>query len=223
MSKIDVLDKGHLTLVDVMGSDKTVVNAARVSYASADWLTKELSERDEKLIRYLAEHKHVSPFYHPNVSFVIKAPISVQRQAVTHRIGTAINSESTRYTEMAEEFYMPSVLRGQSKSNKQGSEGLVFGTETLSTYRTSCELAFRSYRKLLSEGVAREQAREVLPLCTYTSWFWTMSLAACVHFIKLRDEDHAQEEIRCFAKAMRQLVTPLFPISMSTLLKETSS
>lgn len=221
-NKISVLDHGHLTLVDTMGSDKSVVNAARVSYANADWMNSELSEKDSKLITYLADHKHVSPFYHPHVSFVIKAPISVQRQAVTHKIGTAVNSESTRYTEVAREFYVPDQYRLQSKKNKQGSDGEFSATlnEMMRSDRNAAyDYAWDQYAYEISVGVSRELARDVLPLGVYTSWFWTLSLAAVAHFIRLRDEDHAQHEIRVYAKAMRELVEPLFPVSLPALLK----
>ena len=123
LNQIMVLDKGSLTLLDVMGCDKTVVNTARVSFANDDWKSDELSERDAKLLGYLAKNGHVSPFYHPQLTFRVRAPISVQRQFVTHKVGTAMNSESTRYTEIEREFYVPAEMRLQSTSNRQGSGG----------------------------------------------------------------------------------------------------
>jgi thymidylate synthase (FAD) len=217
----DVLDKGHLILVDRLGSDKTVVNAARISYANADWMATMTDAKDDKLIKYLATHRHVSTFYHPQLQFVCKAPISVQRQAFKHKIGTAENSESTRYTEVAKEFYLPDYFRHQSTTNKQGS-GANFDPDRNTFRRHSreefYEIAWDQYQSELKDDTAKEQARGVLPLDTYTSWFWTMSLLACVHFIELRDESGAQYEIRSYGQAMKRLVEPFFPVSMQELL-----
>lgn len=225
-----------------MGTDLTVVNAARVSFASESW---SLEPNDAKLIDYLAKNNHISPFYHPHLMFRVKAPISVQRQWFKHKIGTAENSESTRYIEVKDEFYFPTEFRSQSKNNKQGSDDALTGMHTPITgmsvsdkdpvkfhretyprevqdwcriiYSDACYTAFRSYRELIDAGVAKEQAREVLPLCTYTTWVWTASLAAVAHFLKLRDEDHAQKEIREYAKAMRSLTEQRFPVSLAAL------
>ena len=217
---IQVLDHGSIELIDVMGRDTTVVNTARVSFAKR---VDEMSEKDEKLISYLAAHKHVSPFYHPHLMFRVKAPISVQRQWFKHKIGTAENSESTRYTEVHDEYYVPDKIRRQSKNNKQGSSDKPFDVlteiEFTRWYVNSCMSAFETYTRLVDKGVAKEQAREVLPLCTSTSWIWTASLMAVAHFIELRDEEHAQWEIREYAKAMRTLAEQRFPISLRALLK----
>lgn len=214
-----VLDKGFLEIVDHMGSDATTVNSARVSFAKRIDIVQ---PQDERLIDYLAKHGHVSPFYHSFVTLRWKCPISVQRQLERHRVGTSMNSESTRYTEVKDEFYIPDKFRTQSKTNKQGS-GEELQDEAnqtaLQLYVEQCERSFKSYKSLIDLGVARELAREVLPLCTYTSFIWTASLAAVAHFINLRDEDHAQYEIRAYAKAMRELVEPLFPHSIAALTK----
>jgi len=209
---IPVLDKGFLELVDVMGDDRTVVNAARVSYGKE---TKELNDADKRLIHYLAKNGHVSPFYHPHLMFRVKAPISVQRQWFKHKIGTAENSESTRYIEVHEDFYVPQVFRKQSPDNKQGSLGICAESlQAWGQYTSIVKVAMQGYRNLLELGVAREQAREVLPLCTYTSWIWTASLMAVIHFLKLREDPHAQFEIREYARAMRKLAEVRFPVSL---------
>lgn len=215
-----VLDKGFIEVIDKMGDDTTVVNAARVSHAKS---ISEMSDRDEKLIKFLTDNSHVSPFYHPHVMFRVKAPISVQRQWYKHKIGTAENSESSRYVEMHEEFYVPEVFRLQSSKNKQGSDGFLDKyTERAAQliYQESLKNSYETYKALIASEVTREQAREVLPLCTYTSWVWTASLQAIAHFIKLRDESHAQWEIQQYAKAMRTLTEPYFPISLKALLGE---
>lgn len=215
---MQVLDKGSIELVSCFGDDLMVVNTARVSFAKESQV---FSDKDAKLVEYLAKHGHISPFYHPHLQFRVKAPISVQRQWFKHKIGTAENSESTRYVEVHDEYYVPTSFRAQSKSNKQGSEGLVHDQTGLkSIYLTACSDSFQAYSWLIDSGVAKEQAREILPLCTYTSWIWTASLAAVVHFIKLRDEAHAQFEIREYAKAMRLLTEEKFPVSLKALLGE---
>lgn len=203
--------------MDHLGSDITVANAARVSFSKE---SRDFDQKDAKLIEYLAKNKHISPFYHPQISFRVKAPISVQRQWFKHKIGTAENSESTRYVEVHDEFYVPRQFRLQSKDNKQGSDGVLEGTDAqvvLYNYEAALRVSFAAYRRMIEIGVAKEQAREVLPLCTYTSWIWTASLAAVAHFIRLRDHDHAQKEIREYAKALRELTEPIFPVSLSAL------
>ncbi len=215
--KIAVLDKGFIELVDVMGDDLMVVNTARVSFAKT---SRDFDERDEKLLNYLADNGHVSPFYHPHLQFRVKAPISVQRQWATHKIGTAMNSESTRYIEVVDEFYIPDKFRAQSKDNKQGSSGMVESQGNARiAYLHAMRVAFENYQTLIGLGVAKEQAREILPLATYTSWIWTASLAAVIHFIHLRDDSHAQEEVRLYARAMRTLTEQYFPNALKAALK----
>lgn len=240
---MQVLDKGSIELIDRMGSDLSVVNTARVSFAKE---SKIFDEKDEKLVKYLVNHGHRSPFYHCSLQFRIRAPISVHRQWERHRIGTAMNSESTRYVEVHDEFYLPSVMRAQSTSNKQGSSGALTGeyrvTKSLGVstngpivetffpgvdaqsyakmrYEDACRQSFNAYREMVKMGVAKEQARDVLPLCTYVSFIWTASLAAVAHFIKLRDEAHAQMEIRAYAVAMKQLALEKFPVALTALLE----
>jgi thymidylate synthase (FAD) len=215
-----VLDKGSLDLMLVHGNDKLVVNAARVSFANEDWVAEFNDKNDTGLLRYLIDHKHVSPFYHPQLTFRVKAPISVQRQWFKHKVGTAENSESTRYIEVKDEIYLPEQFRQQSRSNKQGS-GAVFQfdpNEELREMRAAFyKAAFKQYQYELGLGVAKEQARGVLPLDTYTSWVWTASLQAVIHFLELREEAHSQWEVRQYAHAMRELVHPYFPVIFEIL------
>ena len=213
-----VLDKGFIELVDHMGSDLTVVNAARVSYGNS---SSQLGDKDIKLIKYLASHGHKSPFYHPQLSFRVKCPISVRDQWFKHKIGTAENCASSRYSEMEPEFYVPERLHPQAKSNKQGrdyEDCLNDEYELLNIYKDTCGAAFNNYKLLIANGVAKEQAREILPLCTYTSFIWSASLMAVVHFVNLRSTQAAQFEIRQYAEAMKVLTQERFPVSLEALL-----
>jgi thymidylate synthase (FAD) len=212
---------GYIELIDYMGNDLTVVNTARVSFSKQ---SDELSHKDVRLISYLAEHGHWSPFAHPQLSFRIKAPISVQRQWEKHRVGCVSNSESTRYVDKSStyEFYIPKTLRKQGEA-KQGSEGTV--EEPLNDRLRwwmigSCNESISSYDVLIKAGVAKEIARDLLPMATYTTWIWTASLATCARVYKERTTDGAQYEIGCYARAMANLIKPLFPVSWEALTKE---
>ena len=173
-----VLDKGFVEIVDVMGSDLSVVNSARVSFGKK---AEKIRPRDERLINYLWEHNHSSPFRHATLQFHIKAPIFVLRQWQKHQVGCAWNEISGRYVEFDYEFYTPNHFRVQSKDNKQGSEGAVDPTtekQAQEIYWNSCDTAMQGYSALLNMGVAKEQARMVLPLNLYSECYWTASLQA---------------------------------------------
>ena len=209
-----VLDKGFVEIVDVMGSDLSVVNSARVSFGKK---AEKIRPRDEKLISYLWEHNHSSPFRHATVQFHIKAPIFVLRQWMKHQIGCAWNEISGRYVEFDYEFYTPNHFRVQSKDNKQGSEGAVDPTvekKAQELYWNTCDMAMQSYSDLLNMGVAKEQARMVLPLNLYSECYWTASLQAVMHFLKLREDSHAQWEIQEYARSIRDISKKHFPISL---------
>lgn len=213
--KIQVLDKGFVSLVDHMGSDLSVVNAARVSFGKR---TEKFRPRDKKLIKYLWEHKHSSPFRHASVQLHIKAPIFVLRQWMKHQVGCSWNEISGRYVEFDCEYYTPSYFRVQSKDNKQGSEGAVhpdIEEKAQKIYWDSCNKAMCAYEALLHAGVCKEQARMVLPLNLYSECYWTCSLQALMHFLVLREDSHSQWEIQEYAKAVRNLVSELFPICLS--------
>ena len=207
-----VLDQGFVRLVDVMGSDLSVVNAARISFAKE---SKKFSDKDERLMRYLWRHKHTSPFRHASLQFHIKAPIFVIRQWQKHQVGCAWNEASGRYIEFSGECYMPSLWREQHADNKQGSSGQVYDQVLASvSYDRAMESSLNEYNRLLGLGVCKEQARMVLPLSLYTECYWTASLQAVMHFLTLREDSHAQLEIQEYARAVRALAKGRFPVSL---------
>lgn len=228
------VDDGWLELSDHMGSDLSVVNAARVSFGKRK---TEIDEKDVKLIRYLAQHKHMSPFRHVVFSFTLEGVSEVVcRQLYKHQVGCAYtsgefrevattwNEISGRYVEFDPEFHVPNDFRQQNKSNKQASlEGELVekNTEAKAVYLEALEQSYESYKKLLSLGVCKEQARLVMPLSFKNSLVWTASLEACVHFMRLRDHAGAQLEIRNLARAVRQLIEPICPHSVAALLETT--
>lgn len=218
--EIPVLDRGFVKLVDHMGSDLSVVNAARVSFGKRK---EAWDDRDAVLVDYLAEHEHTSPFRHATLQFHAKAPIFVFRQWMKHQVGCAWNEISGRYVEFAEdEFYVPAAFRQQAKVNKQGSEGELdpaHGEAAAAAYLEGCRGAVARYRQLLELGVCREQARCVLPLALYSEVYWTVSLQALAHFLRLRSDAHAQWEIQQYAHAVRRLAEPLFPAGLAALLR----
>jgi thymidylate synthase (FAD) len=225
---IPCLDKGHVSLgsreEDVMGTDLKVVNAARVSFASR---ATEMNERHVKLIKFLAEHGHTSPFRHAAMSFRVKIPLFVAAQWRTHMVASALQSElhsynetSARYVEMKEDFYEPKVWRSQAKSNRQASgEDLAEPVSTQLHIMQSAwhQEALTLYRSALSVGASREMARMFLPPSLYTEFMWTASLHAIAHFIFLRDSEHAQAEIQEYARAIKQIAEQFFPNSIATL------
>ncbi len=220
LTELAVLDRGFVKLVDHMGSDLSVVNAARVSFGKR----KEVfDEADGKLISYLAEHDHTSPFRHTALTFHVKAPIFVFRQWMKHRIASEFNEISGRYVEFPEdEFFVPETFRRQAKVNKQGSEGQVdgeAGDQAHAIFLDSCRNAVAQYKKLIALGVCREQARCVLPLGLYSEVYWTVSLQAVAHFIRLRTDGHAQWEIQQYAHAVRRMVEELYPHALKALLE----
>jgi len=234
-----VLDKGHVDLVDYMGSDLTVCNAARVSFAKeTEWeVDKEaarrlaesgssapvselvkLSEKDQKLIRYLAKHNHWTPFAHPQITLRIKAPISIRTQCFKHKSGFVENEISRRYVSFEPEFYTPQWRGKPTDGAKQGSEDFInLSVMDEKTYYDAIQSCINSYERLLEVGVAPEQARFVLPQGMYTEWYWTGSLAAYARFYKQRIDPHAQWEIRQYAEAVGKLIQPLFPCSWKEL------
>ena len=214
MNEKRVLDKGFVRLVDSMGDDSRVVQAARVSYGEG---TK-TKRQDEALIDYLMRHRHTSPFEKVVFEFHVKAPIFVARQWMRHRTGS-FNEVSARYSQMPEEFYEPRGWRLQAKDNKQGSEGrLDEPLNVLATvdYRGAVKAAWKAYSALLAKGVSREMARMVLPVSLYTEFYWTVNLHNLLHFLELRLDRHAQEEIRAYAQAILELIEPVVPVSVAS-------
>lgn len=207
---IPVLDKGFVRLVDWMGNDSRIVQTARVSYGDG---TKTLRQ-DAQLIRYLYRHAHTSPFEHVELAFHIKLPIFVFAQLVRHRMAS-VNAQSARYSVMQDEFYIPDEFRAQSKNNKQGSDGVLERTEELIeslTWQTTT--AYSLYENYLEFGMAREQARMVLPQNLYTEVYWKQDLHNLFHMLKLRTDEHAQQEIRVYADAMYELTKKIVPVAV---------
>ena len=211
------------TLIDHMGNDLSVVNAARVSFGKSSSMDEDnmgvwhLKQGDTKLIKYLAKHKHISPFGHCFVSWHIKAPIFVARQLVKHKF-LRWNEISRRYVDDEPEFYVPDVWRGKSADKKQGSEGVVedYNTTALPIWHTD---ALNYYSMLLDSGVAPEMARMVLPQSTMTEWYWSGSLDAFARMCHLRCASDTQYESRIVADQISGVMRDLFPVSWDALLQ----
>ena len=205
-----------VTLIDSMGSDLTVVNAARVSFnKKSEWdEDNTLTVSDSNLISYLAMHKHMSPFGHCFASFHVKAPIFVARQLVKHKF-LRWNEVSRRYVDYEPELYEPNDWRGRSVDKKQGSEGITYPDEDIISFYKHASLL--SYNQLLEAGVAPEQARMVLPQSTMTEWYWSGSLDAFSDMCKLRRDYDAQYESRLVANSISMDLSTLYPASWKAL------
>ena len=200
---------GSVQLIQSVGDDTGIVNSARVSFGKR---IDSIEDKDKKLIKYILEHEHGTPFEHNSLSFLIKAPLFVVQQHLRHRI-SSFNQISARYVEIKEEFYIPQNFRKQSTNNRQASiEGNDLENEKANLiYTESLKVAYSKYQELLSLGVAREQARGLLPHCTYSEYYRTCNLRSLLHFIKLRDHANAQWEIQQYAKAMKEIAKEIFP------------
>lgn len=209
---LDPLGDGisSLSLSRVSGSDLDVVNAARVSFGKT---MTSITDRDKKLIYYLAEHQHTSPFEHNQLSFHVKCPIFVARQWMRHRMNS-YNEISYRYVKSKLEFYVPLTFRYQSVSNRQASGDAFTNEELLDVYKKALLESAQAYETLLEKGVCRELARGLLPVATYTEFMFTCNLHSLVHFLKLRLHEGAQYEIRQYALGMLELAKPHFPVSL---------
>jgi thymidylate synthase (FAD) len=221
----------EVTYIDHMGSDISVVNAARVSFGkksgwasfkSGDAHRGVLHDKDRKLIHYLAEHKHMSPFGHAFASFHVKAPVFVARQLVKHKF-LRWNEISRRYVDSEPEFYEPDVWRGRSEDKKQGSSGEInvehsdFYVTDLGDDGTLNDAALFTYQSLLEKGVCPEQARMVLPQSTMTEWYWSGSLDAFADMCNLRCTSDTQLETRLVANQICDSMKKLFPVSWFAL------
>jgi thymidylate synthase (FAD) len=211
--KFQVLDDGFVCLVDVMGSDSAVVQAARVSYGEG---TRKVSD-DRGLIRYLMRHRHTTPFEMAEIKFLVRVPMDCWRQWIRHRTAN-VNEYSTRYALAidATQRTPPDEWRSQATTNRQGSAGMLPAETGEELSRSEAELqdaARRLYERRIELGVAREQARKDLPLSTYTEAYWKIDLHNLLHFLALRMDEHAQWEIRQYAKTIgEEIVRPLFPL-----------
>ncbi len=211
-NKINCLDKGFVRLVDSMGNDSSIVQAARVSYGEGTKTKRE----DRELIRYLMRHRHTSPFEMVEFKFHVKLPIFVARQWIRHRTAN-VNEYSGRYSEMKDDFYIPEPeqVRIQSLYNHQArGEEQISAEKTLEiieTLENSQKKLFLEYQDFLSLNLARELARINLPLATYTEWYWKIDLHNLFHFLKLRLDATAQYEIRVYGEAICKLIKPIVP------------
>ena len=227
-TKINVLNNGYVRLRDVMGDDRTVANAARVSF---DKRTEELDEKDERLIAFLAREGHDSPFRHASLQFEVYAPLMIARQWWKYVVGSdhvmdAWNESSRRYITENEEFYIPQANEWRSYPDnvKQGSGEPLdskFGemaTRDLESYIATGEMY---YKRAINSGIAPEQARLFLPAYgMFVRWYWTASLQSVAHLIRQRTAPDAQYEFRLYAEAVKELAIEKFPVSLGELLKE---
>ena len=224
--EIGIHEHGLCALVDVMPrlvpvgktADFAIVQAARVSYGEG---TKQVSE-DRGLIRYLMRHRHTTPLEMVEFKFHQVMPIFIARQWIRHRTAN-VNEYSARYSVVKDRFYVPAAdgVRAQSAGNKQSSEGSVAEGDAeafVNNLELNCETAYRDYERALQAGVGRELARMLLPLNVYTEWYWKIDLHNLFHFLSLRMDPHAQQEIRDYANAMFELIRPVAPVACEAFL-----
>ena len=226
----------NVDYVDHMGTDLTVVNAARVSFDKTSGFDYEddgfyaipfLKDKDAKLIKYLADHNHWSPFAHTSIQLRVKAPVFVARQLVKHQVGGVWNEVSRRYVDSEPEFWFPTEWRGRpAGSMKQGSSGVVDLPDHFSQYLDvnlkpldAVQLSLNMYNHMLECGVAPEQARMILPQNMMTEWYWTGSLMFFARVCRERLAPGAQLETREVAEGIAEIVAPLFPVSWSSLME----
>ena len=215
---------GNVDLIDSMGDDQTVVDAARVSFnkdmveGKAEYKYK---PSDEKLIRYLAEHGHWSPFSHCFATFKISTPVFVARQLMKHQVGLAWNEISRRYVDTTPEFWYPSMWREKAKNKKQGSTSHeVYGKAWIDErYQSAITLCERTYKEMIKAGVCPEQARSVLPQSMITKWYWSGSLYAFARVCNLRLQEDTKTETRWIAEAIAKHMEGIFPISWKYLVE----
>lgn len=228
-----MIGNGFVKLINCMGDDLMVVNAARVSFnktSSYDLVSVEdngiiyqdnrLKEKDAKLINYLAKHDHWTPFAHPHICFHIKAPFPIRTQFFKHKIGFVENEVSRRYVDDPPEFFYPAWSYRPDGSLKQGAGDRMSDEDNNKAhyaYAHALDTCYDAYERLLEIGVAPEQARMVLPMCTFTEWYWTGSLAAYARFYNQRSSPHAQAEIREYAEEIGRICNELFPVSWPAL------
>ncbi len=207
----------EVSLVDKMGTDLTVVNSARVSYAKTKTT---FDAKDEKLIKYLAEHEHWSPFAHASMQFRIKAPVFVARQLVKHQVGLVWNEVSRRYVDDKPELFHPESWRGRPKNSKQGSSGeLELDTITKHRYEIAMLECINVYNSLLQKNVAPEQARMVLPQSMMTEWYWSGTVYAFARVCNLRCKPDTQKETQDVANQIHALANEAFPYCWKYLRK----
>ncbi len=208
----------RLEYIDHMGSDDSILRAARVSYYNDNEIYA--PERDEKLLHYLIDHNHTSPLEHTAVTFMVKCPLFIRSQWQRHRMAS-YNEVSRRYTSEEIDFYIPPTLRVQDTKNRQASIGEYIGDVDFSglikEYDNTC---YRLYQAMLDQNVARELARMVLPQNLYTRFYYTANLHSILHFYRLRADEHAQPEIQVYAKAISSIMSELYPITWKAVIRK---
>ncbi|MEM9400429.1 MAG: FAD-dependent thymidylate synthase [Verrucomicrobiota bacterium] len=204
---ITLLGQGFVRYIDHLGSDIRIVESARISYKSPS----KGEDQDKRLLKYLYRNRHTSPFEQCSITFNIKMPIFIMRQFVRHRT-FRLNEWSARYSELQDEFYVPDQWRVADDKNKQGSQsGDLDHAKITDEVKSFNDQAFQTYQSLLDQGVARELARTVLPVSIFTEVYVNCDLHNLLHFLHLREDDHAQWEIREIARGMREVAQALFP------------
>ena len=208
----------QVTLIDYMGNDDSIVNAARVSFSrEAKHFTH---EQNVNLIRYLAEHKHEIPFAHTAITLRMKAPISIRTQCFKSKVGFVENEVSRRYVKSEPELFVPTFRHAPDGNIKQGSGEELHEADNRRIqkyYTEACENAIKWYNEMIEQGIAPEQARFILPQGVMTEWVWTGSLLAFARFYNLRTDDHAQKEIQDLARMVGEIIEPLYPVSWNAL------
>ena len=190
-------------LLNIMGDDLMVINVARVSYGKQ---SNEMTDKDIRLMKYLYDHKHTSPWRHPQLQFRITCPIFVERQLFKHQIGMSANSISGRYVDFSDTYWEPVVLREQSKESKQGSGDSVMRSDLIHKMKDVVLYAKNTYKELIDQGISKELARTILPLSLNTTFIWTGSMLAFLHLFELRLKPDAQLETRLIVQDMLDLV-----------------
>jgi len=213
---VEVLDKGFVRLVGLLGGDVAVVQSARVSYGQGS----KGEERDRKLLAFLLKHKHMTPFEHSVFTWHVKTPIFVMRQWIRHRAG-AFNEVSARYTEVQDEFYLPETFRAPDAKNKQSSQSApaLDQGRCREVLERSQRAAYEAYQELLKAGAARELSRLALPVSQYTQFYWTVSARNLMHFINLRADAPAQWEIQRYAEALTAFFARKLPWTWAAFLE----
>lgn len=206
-------------MVDYMGSDLSVTNAARVSFAKRK---AEFDTKDERLIKFLAKHNHWTPFAHTAITLRMRAPVPIRTQCFKHKQGLVENEESRRYISCKPALYIPPNFRSKPEGSiKQGSAGVHPNTEDWRhSYATYCSEGIQLYMEMLEDGVAPEQARLVLPQGVHVNWIWTGNIFAFANFVKKRRGPDAQAEIQELARMVDKAIEPLFPVSWKALVEE---
>lgn len=215
--KLSISNAGYVELLETFGSDLTVANAARVSFNKE---STEFTEKDAKLVSYLAKHDHVSPFFHPQLRFRIKMPIFVAREWFRHTVGFARNEVSRRYVDFEPEVWLPTEFRQRDPNMKQGSKPdiVTVNDNVCEVYDKAVKVAIFTYNSLLEANVAPEMARAILPQGMYTEFIETGSLAAYARLCGLRLDPSAQKEIRDYANALNEIIKDKFPCSWAALI-----